>query len=134
MVYMLIQYLSDKRRKLINIGESYFVMHIPKTGLTTLRFSIYKYFKQYQILPNYDLLQRQNRKYLSQPEMIKSYDITCFPESCKMIMALNKLSMLSKFSSQTKVISIIREPVKRSISHIKPIKRNNFCFQDSSVK
>ena len=122
-------------RKKIKFKEDewFFVMHIPKTAGTTLRYTLYNHTRSEDIYPSYDTLQnKQNGKYKPGKDFIAEGMQELFPSKFHLLMGHLPYQFQKHFAIKPKVISFLRDPLQRTISNILHLKRKNPRFSAMS--
>ncbi len=114
--------------------ELYFFLHMPKTAGTTFRHILYNHIDQAHILPSRKLLKgRLKGKYLSGSDLLNTFDMKNIHQQFHVICGHYGIQMKTQFSIEPKVITFIREPYQRTISHLIHIKNKNPKYSNHSL-
>lgn len=114
--------------------DFYFVMHIPKTGGTTLRHMIYHSTVVNDIYPSIVDLKRNKGKYTPIAKLEESFDDIISDNNCQILMGHYALPKVRKIINRPfKTITILRDPIRRSISHLRHIQNNDPEFKKASI-
>lgn len=114
--------------------ELYFFLHMPKTAGTTFRHILYNHIDQAHILPSRKFLKGELKgKYLSGSDLLMTFDMKNIHQQFQVVCGHYGIQMQTQFSIKPKVITFIREPYQRTISHLNHIKNKNPTYSKHSL-
>ncbi len=106
--------------------EIFFFLHIPKSGGTTVRKLVESYLGSEAIFPSSDQLKNDfGGSYPTSLDFLDNFGVYIKPET-KVVFAHIPLSIVKKLPLNFKVVTILREPKARLLSHVKHFGRHQF--------
>ena len=113
--------------------ERYFFMHIPKTAGTSLRKMLCQSVPAYQVFPNtYELSEMFEKNYLSRKELSANIKKHIKP-AVKYIFGHYNVKFIDEFVVPPKVVTFMRDPIRRAISHLRHFHKHNAKYKSMSI-
>ena len=122
-------YWSKGKKKPRIVGQ-YFFMHIPKTAGTTVRFLFYDAFDDSSLYPSAKTLRDNGGAYVSQRKLIENKKTIA---SNGLIIGHYTYNLVRHLDASVKTITFIREPIARTMSHVKHIIRHESNYSNCTA-
>ena len=107
-----------------------FFMHIPKTGGSTLREMLEPLFDEYSIFPDAYQMRRHGGKY---PPLVAGYIHQDELSYLRLVRGHFGWSEIRLFEDRPQIVTVLRDPVQRMVSHLKHFFRRKSGTMDGAL-
>ena len=108
------------------LHDKYLFLHIPKTAGTTFRFILYNHIQPADVFPSRSTLHAQGSGYLSSSRLVDRYDFHEMQKQHHLICGHFSYQQAQHIRQEfPKIITFLREPVARTISHMRHIRKES---------
>lgn len=107
-------------------------MHIPKTAGTSIRFTLYHCYDEKNICPNQSQIKFNADLYNNEVELTKKINLSNSNHS--IIIGHYPFILLNSLPQEFKCFSFIRNPIERTISHLKHVKEKFSGYKEKSIE
>lgn len=123
--------MLSKKWKFKGTGKDRFVfLHIPKTAGTTFRYMIYNHFDDDKLYPTVKDLKKNNHGYLNQ-NILKEKHKEVFDK--EFVIGHFNIHVVQMMPKDVKILTFLRNPVNRTLSHLKHLKKNNPKYKNLDI-